>query len=92
MKPEPSIFDQVLEADPEADDIALAEAEADIRAGRVVPHAEVADWLKSWGTAEEAPPPAPWLKSSGRGARSAISKSSAPTSASSILWRRNAWR
>lgn len=62
MKPEPSIFEQVPEASPQADEAALAEAEADVKAGRVVPHAEVAEWLKTWGTAEEAPAPAKWLK------------------------------
>jgi predicted transcriptional regulator len=28
-----------------------AAAEADFRAGRVVPHDQVVEWLKSWGTA-----------------------------------------
>jgi predicted transcriptional regulator len=62
MKPEPSIFDQVPETDPEAEEAALAEAEADAKASRVVPHAKVAEWLKTWGTAEEGPPPKSWLK------------------------------
>ncbi len=30
---------------------------ASIEAGRVVPHAEVRDWLRSWGTDDELPPP-----------------------------------
>jgi predicted transcriptional regulator len=34
-----------------------AEAEAAYAAGRVVPHAAVVAWLKSWGTAEELPCP-----------------------------------
>ena len=29
----------------------------DVRAGRVVPHEEVAAWLDSWGTDEEREPP-----------------------------------
>jgi predicted transcriptional regulator len=62
MKPEPSIFDQVPETDAELDESAMIEAEADMKAGRVVPHADVAKWLKTWGTAEEAPAPAQWLK------------------------------
>jgi predicted transcriptional regulator len=36
-----------------------AEAEADVAAGRVVPHAKVAEWLKSWGTPDELPCPTP---------------------------------
>jgi predicted transcriptional regulator len=34
-----------------------ATAEADLAAGRVVPHAEVAKWLESWGTEHELPCP-----------------------------------
>jgi predicted transcriptional regulator len=34
-----------------------AEAEADIEAGRVVPHEKVVAWLQSWGTADELPCP-----------------------------------
>ena len=40
----------------------LAEAEADIAAGRLVPHSEVAEWLKTWGTPDEKPAPAHWFK------------------------------
>lgn len=36
-----------------------AEAEADIAAGRVVPHADVAKWLESWGTPNVLPCPKP---------------------------------
>lgn len=36
-----------------------AEAEAAYAAGRVVSHAEVVEWLRSWGTAEERPRPIP---------------------------------
>ena len=58
-KPEPSIFDEVDEA---FDAARAAEAEADVAAGRVVPHAEVAAWLDTWGTPEEKPAPAHWFK------------------------------
>ncbi len=30
---------------------------ADIKAGRIVPHEEVEEWLDSWGTDHELPPP-----------------------------------
>lgn len=42
-----------------SDDAADAQAEADYAAGRVVPHAEVARWLESWGTDQELPVPTP---------------------------------
>ncbi|MBI5939776.1 MAG: antitoxin [Caulobacterales bacterium] len=42
--------------------VALLEAEADADAGRVVPHSEVAKWLATWGTPDEKPMPASWLK------------------------------
>jgi predicted transcriptional regulator len=56
-KPEPSIFDH---SDSDAEERALLEAEADVAAGRVVPHEEVAKWLMTWGTPEEGPPPSSW--------------------------------
>ena len=59
MKPEPSIFDEI---DDEAEAAADAEGLADIEAGRVVPHEEVAEWLKTWGTPDETPAPAKWFK------------------------------
>jgi predicted transcriptional regulator len=34
-----------------------AQAEADFAAGRMVPHAKVVEWLKSWGTPDELPCP-----------------------------------
>ena len=37
-------------------------AEADIEAGRVVPHADVAAWLDTWGTPQDKPIPKSWLK------------------------------
>ena len=51
-----------LDDDPTALEKARLRALADIEAGRVVPHAEVADWLKTWGTADERPMPPEWLK------------------------------
>lgn len=59
MVPEPSIFDHV---DTAAEDAADAEGMADIAAGRVVPHGEVAAWLDTWGTPDEKPAPESWLK------------------------------
>jgi len=52
-----SIFDH--EEDPETAARLDAEAEADIAAGRVVPHEKVVEWLRSWGTANELPCPKP---------------------------------
>lgn len=66
MVREPSIFDEV---DAAAEEAADAEGLADIAAGRVVPHAEVSAWLETWGTPDEKPMPASWLKSSGRAGR-----------------------
>jgi len=59
MKPEPSIFDQV---DDESAAAADSEGLADLAAGRVVPHAEVAAWLETWGAPDEKPAPASWFK------------------------------
>jgi len=59
MKPEPSIFEQT---DPEADERAMREGEAAADAGQVVPHAEVAAWLATWGTPDEKPAPKSWFK------------------------------
>ena len=56
---EPSIFDDI---DEEAERLADERAEADVKAGRVVPHEKVVKWLKSWGTAEKLPPPFSWRK------------------------------
>ena len=36
---------------------AIAEARADIAAGRVISHEDMCRWLESWGTANELPPP-----------------------------------
>ncbi|WP_284943857.1 CopG family transcriptional regulator [Acidisoma cladoniae] len=57
MTEQKSIFDvepdEALEA--RLDD----EAEAACSAGRVVSHARVIEWLKSWGTSDELPRPIP---------------------------------
>ena len=48
--------------DPEAEEAALRAGEADIAAGRMVPHEEVAKWLETWGTPDYAPPPKSWFE------------------------------
>ncbi|MDR6852442.1 putative transcriptional regulator [Sphingomonas sp. BE123] len=60
MNAERDIFDRPPQD--EADRIADAEADADVAAGRIVDHAEVAAWLAKWGTPEETAAPAEWLK------------------------------
>jgi predicted transcriptional regulator len=52
-----SLFDE--EEDAETAARLDAEAEADIAAGRVVPHEKVVKWLESWGTPNELPCPTP---------------------------------
>jgi hypothetical protein len=52
-----SIFD--TEPDPVEEALLDAEAEAAYKAGRVVPHAKVVEWLKSWGTRDVLPRPTP---------------------------------
>lgn len=52
-----SVFD--VEPDPAHEARLDAEADADCAAGRVVPHAEVVEWLESWGTPNELPCPKP---------------------------------
>ncbi len=59
MHPEASLVD---ETDDEAEAAADTEGLADIAAGRVVPHADVAEWLDTWGRDDETPAPAEWLK------------------------------
>lgn len=56
--PEETILADLTDAE---DETRLARAEADIAAGRVVPHAEVRDWLLTWGTPDEKPAPAHWF-------------------------------
>lgn len=58
MEHDPFIFD----GDPEADEASLRRAEADVAAGRVIPHEEVAKWLRTWGTPESGPPPKSWFE------------------------------
>lgn len=36
---------------------AVAEARAEVAAGQTIPLRDVADWLDSWGTADERPAP-----------------------------------
>ena len=42
-------------ADEAAEARAIAEAEAQVLAGKVISHDAVRRWLKSWGTADELP-------------------------------------
>jgi len=51
---EASIFDEI---DEEAEERALAEAEADVAAGRLISHEAMTRWLLSIGTPNELPPP-----------------------------------
>lgn len=55
-------FDFFDEIDEAADAALIAEAEADLAAGRCVPHEEVGAWLKTWGTPDYKPMPKAWLK------------------------------
>jgi predicted transcriptional regulator len=50
------VFDEI---DKDAEAQAIAEAEADIEAGRIVPHEDVVKWLESWGKANERSSPVP---------------------------------
>jgi predicted transcriptional regulator len=52
MGTEHSLFDS-----PEAEARSEARAEADVRAGRLVPHEKVRRWLASWGGAKRLPRP-----------------------------------
>lgn len=52
-----SIFDTPPDDATEAE--ADARAEADVAAGRVVSHAKVVEWLRSWGKPDELPCPIP---------------------------------
>jgi len=61
--PEPSIFDAT---EPDTEEQALQAGEADIAAGRTLPHEAVKRWLHSWGTPDELPCPRCPTKSSGR--------------------------
>ncbi len=37
-----------------------AQADADIAAGRLIPHEKVMEWVAKWGTPEETPIPPEW--------------------------------
>jgi hypothetical protein len=52
--PEASVFDPAEDA---VEEKALAEAEAEIAAGKFISHEAMRRWLLSWGTADELPPP-----------------------------------
>jgi predicted transcriptional regulator len=56
MEKSKTIFDEI---DQDAEARTIAEAEADVAAGRVVPHDELVTWLRSWGTPDELPCPVP---------------------------------
>ena len=43
--------------DAAAEERALAEAEAQIKAGQFISHKAMIEWLRSWGTPNELPPP-----------------------------------
>ena len=58
-EPEPNLFDEMED---EADLLAEAKADADVAAGRVVPHERVREWLKTIGTPGQTPTPYSWRK------------------------------
>ena len=59
MSEERPIFEDI---DPAAEDAAIARAMEDYRAGRVVPHSEVAKWLREWGKNPDLRVPREWLR------------------------------
>lgn len=61
-KPEGPVEESIFDAIDEEDERAMQEGEADADAGRVIPHEEVAEWLKTWGTPDEKPAPAHWFR------------------------------
>jgi hypothetical protein len=56
-EPEWEVFSPFEVIDVETEERLIAEAEADIAAGRVVSNEAVMSWIKSWGTPDELPPP-----------------------------------
>jgi predicted transcriptional regulator len=54
-EPKPNLFDEL-------EDEAELAADADLEAGRVVPHERVREWLKSLGTPNQLPTPYSWRK------------------------------
>lgn len=61
-KPEKPADAPILDVIDDEDELAMQEGEADIAAGRVISHEEVAEWLKTWGTPDEKPAPAHWFR------------------------------
>jgi predicted transcriptional regulator len=59
MKIEPGLF---TKRDRQAEAESIARARADIKAGRFVDHAEVADWLKGWARDPQKRMPREWLE------------------------------
>ena len=49
----------ISEIDEDTEARAIAEAEADVAVGRLVPHEKVVKWLKSWGMPDELTCPIP---------------------------------
>ena len=49
----------IFEIDEDTEARAIAEAEADVAVGRLVPHEKVVKWLKSWGMPDELTCPIP---------------------------------
>lgn len=56
-EPEWEVFSPFEEIDEETEERRIAEAEADIAAGRVISNEAVMRWIKSWGTPDELPAP-----------------------------------
>ena len=52
VKHEPAIFE---EPDPAVEATAIAQARADVAAGRVYPHALVSEWLRTWSQPDSKP-------------------------------------
>ena len=59
--PQPGVEEAPAEFDADYDEHSAA-ADADVAAGRVVPHSEVRKWLMAVGTPDEFPMPRSWLK------------------------------
>lgn len=55
--PAPKVVSIADAPDEAAEARALAEAEADVKSGKVVSHDAIKRWLLSWGTRTELPPP-----------------------------------
>lgn len=54
--------ERALYDDPTALEESRQRALADIKAGRTVPHDDVARWLETWGSDTEKPMPSEWLR------------------------------